>query len=202
MCGIFCGKNQILHELYQLNSYRGNYSYSVFNQLSGIKKGLGKPDSELFDTGYYSVCHVQAPTTEISNSTSNIHPAVYNGMFLWHNGIIKDFEVARLQTKYNTTETWDTALLLRELDSNDFLENLSDLNGSFACILVDGSDYFVFRNEISPLFYDSNLNISSVKFPNSIPVPANNFFMLDFELLELVDLDMKFETKENPYFFD
>ena len=87
-------------ELYQLNSYRGELSYSLttFRSMSLCSnvviqltyKSPGKIPDSLIDNcpiseGDYIITHSQAPTT----STKNIHPATCNGALLWHNGIIK-----------------------------------------------------------------------------------------------------------------
>ncbi len=61
------------------------------------------------------------------------------------------------------------------------------------------SSMFIFRNEISPLFSEGS-SFSSTKFENSIPVPANTMWELDYEIGVLVE-QWKFETKENPYHF-
>jgi hypothetical protein len=60
----------------------------------------------------------------------------------------------------------------------------------------------VFRNEIAPLFYDYDLNISSVRFEGSESLPPNRVFILDSENRELLETEFEFSTKENPYYFD
>jgi hypothetical protein len=163
-------------------------------------RGFGSFNIYLSIREGYKICHVQAPTTE-ARDESNIHPAEINGRRLWHNGIVKDFDVKRLQEKHSTNEAWDTKLILLELLEDNWLENLSEINGSFACIFQENDVIYVFRNEISPLFYDSDLNISSVRFEGSNSLPPNRVFILDLKNRALVDPGFEFSTKENPYYF-
>lgn len=202
MCGIFCSfDKKRINDLRELNSYRGSHSYSVYLVGGVIYKAMGDMNMDMVPESGYKICHVQAPTTE-ARSIDSVHPATKNGyMMLWHNGIIKNFDVERLQKKQGTSIQWDTALLLDELDSDEWLANLSEVNGSFACVFYDGGEVYVFRNEISPLFYDDELNISSVKFDGSRSLPPNKVFMLDLKQKCLVDMDFEFTTKENPYYF-
>lgn len=201
MCGIFCSfdSDKIL-ELHKLNSYRGSHSYSFTRVGDNPIRGLGNFDVSLVNRDGYKICHVQAPTSWARDEL-NIHPAALMGCKLWHNGIVKDFDVKRLQEKHGVDDPWDTMLILRELMDDNWIENLSEINGSFACIFQKDDLIFVFRNEISPLFYDSELNISSVRFEGSSPLPPNRVFLLDLEGRALVDLGFKFSTKENPYYF-
>lgn len=201
MCGIFCSFDRDkLIELSQLNSYRGGHSYSFTCFGDEPIRGLGDFNVFLANREGYKICHVQAPTTE-ARGQANIHPAAFKGRKLWHNGIVKDFDIKRLQEKYGVDDPWDTMLILYELMSDNWLGNLSEINGSFACIFQEEDMLFVFRNEISPLFYDSDLNISSVRFEGSFSLAPNRVFMLDLEKRALVDMDFKFSTKENPYYF-
>ena len=110
-------------------------------------------------SGYYYIGHQQAPTTEAKDLQA-IHPAVEDGALLWHNGIIKADDVVRLQRLYETDEKWDTQLLLR-----DYLDtcNLSQIDGTFACVLYSDYQLRIFRNEISPMFYNEQGDISSTK---------------------------------------
>lgn len=204
MCGIFCSTSRDkIAELAELNSYRGSHSYSVFSvnwDVNYVIRDFGEFNLEnVPDDDAYKICHVQAPTTD-NRDVKSIHPARHEGMLLWHNGIVKNFDVARLMTKYNQVSSWDTMLLLREISNDDWLLNLSEVNGSFACVLYDEGSVFVFRNEISPLFFDNDLNISSVKFEGSDSIPPNRVFMVSQDL-GLIDIGCEFHTKENPYYF-
>lgn len=199
MCGIFCSfsKDKLL-ELAKLNASRGGHSFSIMTDLGGIHKNFGKFDISCAPEGNFFVCHVQAPTTE-ERGVESIHPAEYQTAKLWHNGIIKDFDVTRLQQKQNTQQKWDTMLLLHEILESK--QNLNEINGSFACILYHDGDFYAFRNEISPLFYDQELSISSLKFAASKSLPANEFFKLNLQTRTMDATGIKFATKENPYFF-
>lgn len=188
-----------LQELYKLNSYRGesSYSFSAFDRtrepmLQYVYKHKGKMPDDYINSTYqyndktYFIAHSQAPTTD----TDNIHPAVYGNAMLWHNGIIKQKEI--------TSGTWDTAWLLEKIIDYGW-SSLSDIDGTFACIMYYGNELFVFRNEISPLFVDSDLNISSTKFDGSISLNPNVVYKLNLEH-EFYEPVAYFETKENPYY--
>lgn len=211
MCGLFGGRNKDKFlELAKLNAYRGNRSSSVVcintddrfeggeNFIISLQKGTDPITEDMvFGDGYF-VGHVQAPTTD-ANAMDSIHPAMLNESMLWHNGIIKDFDVKRLQAKHQTDEKWDTMLLLKELYSLDWLDNLSEINGSFACVYHSENCLYIFRNEISPIFIDDELNFSSVKFDGSRSLPPNTVFMFDGAMKTLQAIG-EFKTKENPYF--
>jgi hypothetical protein len=201
MCGIFASFNKdTLTSLYNLNRYRGelNYSLSSFGledegvRLRSLTKDSGKmPDNSIdkFLTvhGDYMIGHIQAPTSE----SSSIHPAQHDGRLLWHNGIIK-------QSVFKG-HPWDTLWMLEQLATNG-IEMLSKFDGTFACIMYASNGLFVFRNEISPMFVDDEMSISSTKFHNSRPLEPNVFFELNLSSRELIPL-YKFTTKENPYYF-
>ena len=107
--------------------------------------------------------------------------------YLWHNGIIKE-------GKYEGE--WDTEWLHEKA----LEEDLSNVDGTFACLMFRGSRFFVFRNEISPLFIEGT-TLSSTKFNEAEPVDANYFWHLDFTKSKLVTTRYSFDTKENPYYF-
>ena len=215
MCSITGSKDlKKLKELIELNSYRGVHSHSitVFDPGGVVdtmfipfdilyqKKGLGPlifDDHDLseYKDAYYIV-HQQAPTTESKNSNA-IHPAIHNDNMLWHNGIIKHKQVESLQDKFTTKCNWDTMLLLKHLNEYD---TPNDIDGTFSCVLYDGDQLSIFRNEISPLFYDSELNISSTKFENSKRLEPNKMFLMSVPNNTLVKYN-EFKTVENPYYF-
>jgi hypothetical protein len=134
----------------------------------------------------YIVAHSQAPTTE----SKNIHPAVYGDSLLWHNGIVKQKEL--------TPGTWDTVWLLENILNYDW-GWLSNVDGTFACVMYRDGNLYVFRNEISPLFIDSHFNISSTKFDGSYSLTPNVVWKLNFDT-KLLDAVGYFTTKENPYY--
>ena len=134
----------------------------------------------------FLIAHSQAPTTE----TNNIHPAVYGDALLWHNGIIKQ--------KTLSPGTWDTQWLLEQI-LNYGWSALSRVDGTFACIMYNAGELYVFRNEISPLYYDQDLNFSSTKFESSSPLPPNIVHRLILNRKTFI-AEAYFETFENPYF--
>lgn len=205
MCAIVASfnKNKLI-ELIKLNSYRGSHSYSYStisdDGLSVIVQALGSIDPDIIDidkTGAYGIVHIQAPTTD-ATSTDSIHPAREHYTALWHNGIIKASHVKKMQTKFGSDTNWDTQLLLRAI--NKSRDELNDVDGSFSCLWHDGVGTYLFRNSISPMFYDKELNISSTKFDGSLSTPANKILQLDFKAKALYN-DGEFKTVENPYFF-
>jgi hypothetical protein len=194
MCAIFGSKDKDKFiELADLNSYRGQHSFSIAqfdqdsNLLSLIKKeGEFDSDFNLFDDCFYLIGHTQAPTTQ----SSKIHPCEKNDSMLWHNGIIKQFVLDE-----HNWQGWDTEFLLDNLDS------LSEINGSFACVHYQNSVLQLFRNEISPLFYDYDLNISSTKFKDCVSLRPNVFVELNLKNQSIDRINQEFTTKENPYYF-
>lgn len=200
MCAITGSHNKIkLKELYMLNAYRGELSYSVSTfrpvgnrvQLQILFTGEGKCPQGLVDDlplsqGDFIVAHSQAPTT----NSKNIHPAVYGEAMLWHNGIIKQ--------KNMSEGTWDTAWLLENIIDYGW-STLSRVDGTFACIMYHGGKLFAFRNEISPLFYDDHLNFSSTKFEGCKSLEPNKVFELHLPSASLSTVAY-FSTLENPYY--
>jgi hypothetical protein len=188
-----------LEDLYRLNAYRGELSYSLSaftfderkTRLNTIMQDSDKMPKGLIsdlaegDNMYY-IAHSQAPTT----STNNIHPAVYGDAMLWHNGIIKQ--------KTIPDNTWDTLWLLEQIMYYGW-SSLSRIDGTFACIMYNGGELFVFRNDISPLFYDKDLNFSSTKFEGGMSLEPNKVFRVDLTNKQLSVVAF-FETHENPYF--
>lgn len=201
MCAISGSFDKLkLEELYKLNAYRGELSYSISsfkpiepgkNEFMVLMKGEGKiPDNMIADfpsaDNYYYITHSQAPTT----NSDNIHPAVYGDAMLWHNGIIKQ--------KTLSDGTWDTEWLLeRVLDYG--WSALSRVDGTFACVMYRSGSLYVFRNEISPLFVDDDLNISSTKLPGFESIKPNVVFKMDLKYKTLTP-EAYFETMENPYY--
>lgn len=209
MCGIFASFNRdTILELAKLNSYRGQRSHSVTVFLDNplvnwSVKEMGPFTERAAVPIGYKICHIQAPTTTASADDS-IHPAEITREFmLWHNGLIKSDDIERLQYKHKTSEKWDTKLLLREVMYEQF-SNLSEIDGSFACFLKTPGGLFVFRNEISPLFYNDHGDFSSVKYGDMKPLPENTVFRIDlnweYTCVTLTKV-AEFTTFENPYFF-
>ena len=204
-----------LKELTKLNEYRGTHSHSLFliDKYTGKiifgHKNLGpieldemeKNDIERLPKNVFFIAHQQAPTTD-NKDNKFVHPAHIGENYLWHNGIIKEREIERLQEELRSTTTWDTALLLQKIINEGKPNNI---DGTFSCVWLKKNSLLTFRNEISPLFVDNKLNISSTKFEGSTSLPPNKIFELDLlykenntQGLEQIDV---FTTKENPYYF-
>jgi len=202
MCAITASfdKNK-LEELYKLNSYRGELSYSLSSftykdfttntiSLNVLMQDSNKMPEGLIKNlslgGKYFIAHSQAPTT----SSKNIHPAAFGDTMLWHNGIIKQ--------KNLTENTWDTQWLLEQIINYGW-SVLSRIDGTFACIMYNSGELFVFRNEIAPMFYDSNLNFSSTKIESFRELPPNKVFKVNLPY-KTIEPIAYFDTLENPYY--
>ena len=208
MCAIFGSKElDKLLELADLNAYRGQHSHSlsVYNtrtkELVTKRKCLGAFSLDGLETerGMFYVAHIQAPTTAAS-AIESIHPSVrrVGEDLLWHNGIIKEGCIKSLKETYQSDLEWDTALI-HEAISHGYRQ-LDNVDGTYSCLQYDEGEIFIFRNEISPMFIDDQLNISSTKFQGSSPTEPNKAFMIDFTENELLEV-ASFSTKENPYYF-
>ena len=202
MCGIILSFNkEKFKSLVELNQYRGTHSWS-FCVGDSVQKGFGPFPNEIVDAAPdgMMIGHVQAPTTEAKDMDS-IHPAEVAGSRLWHNGIIKHAEVQRLKTITGLDSAWDTLQLLKYLLLSE-AESLSEVDGSFACILKTLGDTYVFRNDISPLYTSEEefgVNISSCKFEESTMLDSGRVFLLsDGRLQDTMD---RFTTANHPFFF-
>ena len=208
MCSIIASFDiDRLKELAELNAYRGTHSHSLFIFDKDYKvmyayRGMGAIDIDKHfrfkQENDYIVAHQQAPTTDAKDIKS-IHPASVGKSYLWHNGIIKDNEVKRLQELYNSESNWDTELILMHYAET---KNFDNLDGTFACVLYDNEQLYLARNEISPLFYNDYGDISSTKFDGSVKVPANKLLTFNFNDVNMDNVVAEFTTKENPYFFN
>lgn len=202
MCGIFGSfdKNKF-EELREMNLYRGNFTHSLARvKLDGslptsLIKGTKKPEIPDLEEYDFYIGHCQAPTSRDGKNPDNAHPAVYENSYLWHNGIIKDQCIKEMQELLNSAVAWDT-LLLNKYITKDY--DLSNIDGSFACVWIKDNKLHLFRNLISPLYIDENLNFSSVKFEGSKPLKAECIFVVQEN--KLIQTDLTFSTKNNPYF--
>lgn len=190
-----------LQDLYRLNAYRGELSYSLsaFDtksdkaRLNLLMQDEGKIVNGLIEhlpggDNIFYIAHSQAPTTD--SSSKNIHPSAYGDCLLWHNGIIKQ--------KTIEAGTWDTQWLQEQI-LNYGWSALSRVDGTFACVMYNNGELYVFRNEISPMFYDKHFNFSSTKFEGGESLPPNKVFKLNFEIKQLSTVAY-FETHTNPYY--
>jgi len=200
-------------ELLELNSYRGSFSHSVttvdtLSMKTQTYKNFGpftaKPEEIKLSKNYYYIGHSQAPTGGLIKEYGRIHPAENQGLKLWHNGVIKDKEIQRLRKKLNSGATWDTQLVLEYLYQKklDFEKVLSDIDGAFACVLIkDLNDFYIFRNQPSPLYIDENLSISSTFFKNSRFLEHGVVFQLDFKSKSIKEVS-KFKSLSEPYYIE
>lgn len=223
MCSIIGSfEPKMLVHLYELNSYRGTHSHSVTvydhrnkkirysdKQLGELKENQLINITRTFPGNYYIV-HSQAPTTENSDIKS-VHPAAFfhnevgDMSLLWHNGILKPKTINMLRETTGIASTWDTELLLHYMV---YKGNLSEVDGSFACLMYHMGDLYMFRNEISPLFIDFEMNISSTRFEigagdggKSIHVKPNTVFKLDLHNKSSI-IQSVFNTKNSPYLLE
>jgi hypothetical protein len=196
-------KKEKIIELCELNAYRGQQSHSIgyydpdIQDFFYICRSYGPVNYDMIDIpeDNYCVVHMQAPTTD--SDDDSIHPAAIGRSLLWHNGILKQKEIQRLQKIFNTDETWDTYLLLMQMINKGTPENI---DGTFSCLYYNGSNLHLFRNEISPMFIDNDCNISSTKFEGSHPTKENTLYLFRPERNILNEV-FTFKTVENPYYF-
>ena len=198
-----------LIELIKINSYRGShsFSFSTYDQAGELKIhqrtiGVINPSDIHIPEGSYGIVHIQAPTTA-EKTLGSVHPAEQehkgNTSYLWHNGIIKEAYTREMRVKLHSESKWDTMLMLSCIALYGW-DSLDSMDGSFSCLMYKGGALFLFRNEITPMFYDSDMNISSTKFENAVQTNANMVYMLDVHHRALEELH-KFNTVENPYYF-
>ena len=203
MCSIFGSFDfEIIKSLSKLNSYRGShsYSYSIIDSDFNITVSRGFGALPLDDINppdnSYILCHQQAPTTEAKDEKS-IHPSYLKDEYLWHNGILKEKTISELQKELDDYSEWDTHLLLKLLQNNISLDNI---DGSFSCVYYKNKKLFLFRNSISPLFIDHDMNISSTKFNNSFQTPENS--IIEFNpFAKTTDIIKYFNNISSPYYF-
>lgn len=208
-----------LIKLLKLNESRGSFSHSLtvvdpIDRTVSTVRQWGLFDVSLLDSvkdGQYMVTHCQAPTNGLVKDEARIHPYEIPGVGrLLHNGIITPKSLKIMNESMNTHYEWDTQALLEYLnDSHDpwYIKGYIDWNradtieGSFACVYInEDANVYVVRNQIAPLFIDANLSISSTKFENSTPIPANVENYLNFDLMEVGEI-RKFNNTYNPFFF-
>jgi hypothetical protein len=202
MCSIIGSfKKEKLIDLYKHNVQRGDYAHSIsyYDVVTGkltVNKYEGPVNFDNVEQSplVYIIIHSQAPTTQ---ETSSIHPAHYDGRYLWHNGILKQTYIQKLKKELEEVCEWDTFLMLKTITQNR--DNLNNLDGTFSCLLYDYEHLYLFRNEISPMFYDAALNLSSTPFKGSHSTPPNTLHHMDFNFSSLFAVS-KFITLENPYY--
>ena len=203
MCAIF-GSYDVdkFYELAKLNSYRGSHSYSIayYNgkNVSLLTQGFGEfPEVDL-DKNYYYIGHVQAPTTD-SKDCNSIHPANDMGDYLWHNGIIKDYQIKVWQNAWSKDWTWDTKWLLHLINAGDIEGTLSEADGSFACLWYGkyNPSIHLFRNDNCPMFINGH-DFSSTKFDGAESIESGHFYSYNIENGWIKD-KRTFKTKNKFY---
>ena len=210
MCSIIGSfSSETFKELLELNKSRGSFSYSLtvlnpFTNNAVTTKGFGDFDLSLLDDitpNSYLLGHCQAPTNGLHKLVERIHPYVNaDGIKLLHNGIIKSKNMKILNEKMGTNYEWDTQALA-EYIIPDLIPRLSDIEGSFACVLVEPHTFVkVFRNAIAPLFTDGKGNLSSTKFEPSVSIKENTFYVLSFATKSFMPVG-EFINTHNPYYF-
>ena len=213
---------QTIIELVRVNSYRGNFSWSItgINESHFIidkQKGFGEFPEDLFleltekhkSKDLYWLCHVQAPTGGMVEDVSRIHPArrcdrnsyAENEVYLWHNGVIK--------TKWMDTQPgaskFDTQLMVDKIVKNDqqgkdLSKALYDIDGSFACALLWESCFIrIFRNTASPMFVNGT-DISSVKYKEMEKIESGVIYDLNVDCREITVVE-EFDNVNKPFFF-
>lgn len=216
MCGIILSFDALQFEqLAQLNASRGSFSHSLTivenDYTTHTVRNFGPfkhfPKNR---EGKCMIGHVQAPTGGLVRDPQRIHPAQMDSLKLWHNGIIKNSYVRKINERcgapdprHSKVYTWDTEAFLASIYYEKAYA-LTNTDGSFACVLVNERDSIeVFRNQTSPLYYTMappGLAISSVSFPMSLPLKANTLFRVDISKKELVEV-YTFKNVNTPYYF-
>jgi glutamine phosphoribosylpyrophosphate amidotransferase len=193
MCSIIASfDKETIKKLVKLNQYRGNFSHSltIFNNtVKSQVKNFGLFPVKLLDMinvegGDYIIGHVQAPTGGMVKDVSRIHPTLIEGTQLWHNGIITPRGIKFLQSKLNTTDTFDTKLLHQAVFEFGF-DILSEIEGLFACLLIKDNKLFMFRTKHAKLYIDDELSISSERFSGSKCINYDSVYEINLKTKEL-----------------
>tara|TARA_R110001599_G_scaffold34323_1_gene109974 strand:+ start:97 stop:732 length:636 start_codon:yes stop_codon:yes gene_type:complete len=211
MCGIIgsFSKNKII-ELSKINSTRGNktFSLSVLNvdcEILRCVKVIGNFSESVFNEidnlhnqELYYILHIQSPTKVTKITTQTIHPAIYDDNYLWHNGMIIERNMNIIKEKYSYDSNWDTGLILKMVTEG--IDTLEEIEGSFGCLLLKDNNFYIFRNNIVPMYYDDDLNISSTEFENSTKLNSNIVYDIDLKNKKL-NYFKQFKNEHNPYKF-
>jgi asparagine synthetase B (glutamine-hydrolysing) len=195
-------------KLITLNQSRGSFSYSLMTinpetlEIIQIVQDFGQFDFDALDKAPdgYHIGHTQAPTGGLVKDPERIHPARYNGKFLFHNGIIKHKDVERLKEEQDTDESWDSKLMLKDIEAKGLEESLNSIDGSFACVYFDGSTIKIFRSAAGILFLGNDMDISSTKFDDAIRIEKDTIYNFDITSGNVNTIDY-FISKSAPYFY-
>ncbi len=217
MCGIIgsFSKNKII-ELSKINSARGNKTYSLTvlskeGYVISCDKQIGEFNQEVFEkvkdiniVEPYYILHIQSPTKVTKLDKETIHPAKQHSEYtetidyLWHNGMIIERNMNIIKEKYSYDSNWDTGLILKMVTED--IDTLEEIEGSFGCLLLKDNNFYIFRNNIVPMYYDDDLNISSTEFENSTKLHSNIVYDIDLKNKKL-NYFKQFKNEHNPYKF-
>lgn len=225
MCGISASFDiVILDELMTLNNKRGRHSFSLMvydvedECIFALYQGFNDCRSTILkyyddiskSTGksFYYISHSQAPTstdTGCIKEFDRIHPAKLASHYLYHNGIIKPSSIGFLKEKTSQwLVEWDTELLLHGLlYYPNYSTILNHISGSYACMLIEGGYIRTFRNDSSILYYDRQLNFSSINYKDEmIELPTGVIFELDLcNKTLLIDENNIFSSPDHGFAF-
>jgi glucosamine 6-phosphate synthetase-like amidotransferase/phosphosugar isomerase protein len=213
MCSIVGSfDRQMFEDLIKLNETRGSFSHSftVINpddHTMSTVKNWGPFGFSLLNgvtPGHYMLGHCQAPTGGMIKDEARIHPYVTNGIRLLHNGIIMPSSMKLINTELNAEYTWDTQAICEYMMISGTIDpnRLNSIEGSFACVVIDDdANIKIFRNAIAPLFYDSNINISSTAFNGSLSTISNMVYKLDI-VNSVMHRESLFNNTYNPFLLD
>lgn len=170
MCGLYLTTNDNnIEELALANSNRGLIANTNTFEIECRRVTVG---------------HILQPTNP---NQYNQHPSIVERSMLWHNGLLKS---SWIESIGYSKDDWDTKVLCTLIELNGF-DCLNDIDGSFACVYKRDNNLYVFRNDLSPLYYgnsNQSVNISSTKTkttPNK--VKSGVVFMLNIITNELVE---------------
>lgn len=198
MCSIIGSfDKEKIKELVKINQHRGNFSYSISAGKDCIKSfgSFNENSLDTLRTSDYILCHVQAPTGGLIEDIDRIHPVEYNGTKLWHNGILLSKQIKSMQENLQEETSFDTYLMCKTLyESDNWVEELSNIEGLFSCVYYRDNTYFIFRTKHGKLHIDNDLNLSSERFENSKCINYDIVYTIDFDNNKLVVYD-KFKTK-------
>lgn len=204
MCSIIASFNtEKFKELVDLNQFRGSFSHSItYTGDGGVfsLKDFGpfpKDILENLNDNLFKIGHVQAPTGGMIKDRSRIHPCFTGNSFLWHNGILTDNCIQRLQDELHVTTSFDTKLLSMILERKG-VQVLNEIEGLFSCIWYHEGQYYMFRSKHGKLYVDENLNISSERFNGGKCINYDTVYQLDLSNKKLIEVE-KFKTLKFNY---
>jgi len=208
MCAIFGSFDKsVLMDLYNRNKYRGKFSFSITSINDKYESVTNKHFGEMteqhlddyFVDGNYHICHTQAPTGSQIRDIERIHPVTIKNTKLFHNGIIVKTQVDEIRERYNIKSTFDTLSLATMIVNND-LSILDDIQGSFACVLIeDGVSMKVFRNANSIIHMNDDFDISSTKLKNYVAFKPNVVYNMDIHK-KVIKESCLFDNKHNNFY--